>query len=114
MSEWTVKIEYKQKNPDTNELETVVEKEYDFHQYTEMVYQNIMNVLSEIENAFYSIAGGEQKKDWPPEIQNKFKSIRNKMLDQANAVRRLPQTLSYKGISPNQISFSEFLAKKLN
>ena len=47
MSEWTVKIEYKNKN-----LETVVEKEYDFVSYTEMLNLELMRLIMEIEDAF--------------------------------------------------------------
>ena len=44
MSDWTVKIEYKNKN-----LETVVEKEYDFISYTEMLNLELMRLIMEID-----------------------------------------------------------------
>jgi hypothetical protein len=56
MSDWTVKIEYKNKN-----LETVVEKEYDFIPYTEMINLELMRLIMEIEDAFYVFSGNKQK-----------------------------------------------------
>ena len=104
MDGWTVTIEYKNEN-----LETVVEKEYDFISYTSMLYMNLMGILKEIEDAFYDINQGKQKQDWTPESMEKFKKIRNKILDESNSIRRLPETLSHNGVKPNQMSFGEYL-----
>lgn len=104
MSDFRVKIEYKNKN-----LETVVEKEYDFISYTEMLHLELMRIIMEIEDAFYVFSGNKQKEDWPPELTERFKKIRHKMLDQANAIKRLPQNLSYKGIHANQVPISDFI-----
>ena len=108
MSDWTVKIEYKNKN-----LETVVEKEYDFISYTEMLNLELMRLIMEIEDAFYVFSGNKQKEDWDPDMQERFKKIRHKMLDQANAIKRLPQTLSYKGIRADQVSISDFIKQTM-
>lgn len=108
MSDFIVKIEYKNKD-----LETVVEKEYDFISYTEMLHLELMRLIMEIEDAFYVFSGNKQKENWPPELTERFKKIRHKMLDQANAIKRLPQNLSYKGIKANQIPFSEFIEKTM-
>lgn len=103
-SDWIVKIEYKNQN-----METVVEKEYDFISYTEMIHLALMRIIVEIEDSFYSFSGGKRKEDWPPELTEKFKKIRHKLLDQANAVKRLPQNLTYKGIRADQISINDFI-----
>ena len=108
MSEFTVKIEYKNKN-----LETVVEKEYDFISYTEMLHLELMRLIMEIEDAFYVFSGNKQKEDWPPELADRFKKIRHKMLDQANAIKRLPQNLSYRGVKADQVSISDFISKTM-
>ena len=104
MSEWNVTIQYKNKN-----LETVVEKEYDFISYTEMINLELMRLIMEVEDAFYYFSGNKQKEDWSPEAKERFQKIRHKMLDQANAIKRLPQTLSYKGIRADQVSISDFI-----
>ena len=108
MSDFTVKIEYKNKD-----LETVVEKEYEFSQYTELLNLELMRVIAETEDAFYHLTGKE-KDSWDSETKSRFQHIRHKLLDQANAIRRLPQTLSYRGISAASINFSEIIAKDIN
>lgn len=104
MSDFIVKIEYKNKD-----LETVVEKEYDFISYTSMLYMNLMGILREIEDAFYEVNQGKQKQDWTPETAERFKKIRNKLLDESNAIRRLPENLSYKGVPADQVTLGEYL-----
>lgn len=108
-SDWIVKIEYKNQR-----LETVIEKEYPFDQYTGLISDELMSVITDIENAFYSFEGGKRKKEWRKESMEKFNEIKHKLLDHANSIRRLPMTLNYKGIPANSISFSKYLAEKLN
>ena len=109
MSDWTVTIEYKNK-----EMETVVEKEYDFLQYTEMLDLGLKGILVDVENAFYALQNNLQKEDWSEDAQNRYKAIRHKLLDKANAIRRLPQSLNYKGTSPLAVNFSDIIAAQLN
>lgn len=107
MSDWTVKIEYKNEN-----LETVVEKEYDLISYTAMLHLELMRLIMEIEESFCALTG-KDKDDWDEETKARFKKIRHKMLDQANAIRRLPQNLTFQGVSPVSIDATEyFLPKK--
>ena len=108
MSDFKVKIEYKNKD-----LETIVEKEYDFIDYTEMLNLELKRVLMDIEDAFYYFSGNKQKQDWSPELTERFQKIRHKLLDQANAIRRLPQNLSCNGVKANTMPFSEYLARTL-
>lgn len=104
MSDWIVKVEYKNKN-----LETVVEKEYDFIAYTEMLNLELMRLIMEVEDAFYTFSGNQTKDMWSPEMKERFKKIRHKMLDEANAIKRLPQNLTYKGIRADQVPISDFI-----
>lgn len=108
MSDFTVKIEYKNKD-----LETVIEKEYEFSQYTELLNLELMRIIAETEDAFYHLTG-KQKDEWDNETKSRFQHIRHKLLDQANAIKRLPQTLSYHGIAMGSISFSKIIAEDLN
>ena len=108
MSDWKVTIEYK-----NQDLETVVEKEYDFIDYTDMINLELKRVLLEIEDAFYYFSGNKQKQDWSPDLTERFKKIRHKILDQANAIKRLPINLSYKGIKANSMTMGELLARTL-
>ena len=109
MSDFIVKIEYKNEN-----LETIVEKEYDFQQYTEMLHLNLMHILADVEDAFYNFSGNKQKEDWPPEAKKRFQSIRHKILDEANSIKRLPKTLSYKGVTPATVRAGEYFASLIN
>ncbi len=109
MNDWTVRVEYK-----NNNMETIVEKEYDFLQYVEMLDLGLKGILVDVENAFYALQDNKQKDDWSEDATNRFKAIRHKLLDKANAVRRLPRTLSYKGTSPLAVNFSEIIAAQLN
>lgn len=104
MSDFVVKIEYK-----NEDMETVVEKEYDFIQYTEMLHFNLMRIIGDIEDAFYYLSGNVRKEEWPQELKDRFKKIRHKMLDQANDIKRLPKTLSYKGVKADQIDINKFV-----
>ncbi len=108
MSDFTVKIEYKNQN-----LEAVIEKEYEFSQYTDLLNLELMRIITETEDAFYHLTG-KQKEDWDNETKSRFQHIRHKLLDQANAIKRLPQTLSFHGISAGSVSFSEVIAKDIN
>ena len=108
MSEFVVKIEYKNKN-----LETVVEKEYDLISYTEMLNLELMRLIMEVEDAFYVFSGNKQKEDWPPELTERFKKIRHKMLDTANSIKRLPQNLSFRGIRADQMTMGEYLNRTM-
>lgn len=108
MSDFKVKIEYKNKN-----LETVVEKEYNFIDYTEMLNLELKHILMDVEDAFYYLSGNKQKNDWGSELTERFNKIRHKILDQANAIKRLPENLSYHGVKATSMPFSEFLAKTI-
>lgn len=109
MSDWTVCVEYKNKD-----LETVIEKEYDFIQYTEMLDLGLKGILVDVENAFYMLQDNAQKDDWSEEAKERYKAIRHKLLDKANAIRRLPKSLHYKGQSPTAVNFSDVLAAYIN
>lgn len=108
MSDWKVKIEYKNEN-----LETVVEKEYDLVSYTSMLNMELMRLIMEIEDSFYEFSGNKQKEDWDPALLSRFKKIRHKMLDEANAIKRLPQNLTFRGQSPMQIDATEYFMSRV-
>lgn len=107
-SDFKVTIEYKNKD-----METVVEKEYDFITYTQLLYASIMKIVVEIEDSFYYFAGGKQKDDWPEELADRYKKIRHKLLDQANSIKRLPQNLTYRGLRADQVPINEFVNQTL-
>lgn len=109
MSDFKVNIEYKNK-----QMQTVNEREYEFSQYTEMLQLELMRVIMDVEDAFYQLQGNVQKDNWSPLASELFQKIRHKLLDQANAIKRLPSTLNYKGVPCDAKNLSEVIADMLN
>lgn len=109
MSDFTVKIAYKNRN-----LENVSSRTYDFQQYAEMVKLELMRIIMDVEDAFYTLQGGKAKEEWDEETMNRFQKIRHKLLDQANAVERLPQNLYYQDQQCIDNKLSTLLADIIN
>lgn len=107
IKDFTVKIDYKNKY-----LEQVDEKEFGFDEYTQMIKLNLQRVIMDIEDLFYQTYGS--KDEWSKDTVASFQKIRHKILDQANSVARLPQTLHCKGIPCNAMKVSEYLANIIN
>lgn len=105
MNDFTVKVAYRSKDmTDTREWT------YDFKQYTEMMKRELMRIIMEVEDTIYHLQGSRSKEEWDSETMEYFQKIRHKLLDQANSIERLPQTLHYKGVSCASINLSEMLA----
>ena len=109
MSDFTVKIAYKNKN-----LENVNTRTYDFQQYAEMIKLELMRVIMDVEDAFYFLQGSKAKEEWSEESINKFQKIRHKLLDQANSIERLPRNLYFHDAPCIDMSVSKLVADILN
>lgn len=107
MSDFFVNVKYKNK-----ELQTLDEKSFEFVQYTKMLQLELMRIIMDVEDLIYVLQDGKPKEDWDESTRVKFKTIRHKLLDQANAIERLPNTLHYKGIPCKNLS--EVVADILN
>lgn len=105
MNNFSVKITYKNRD-----LEHVSEWVYDFEQYAEMMKRELMRVIMDVEDVIYYL-GGSSKDEWDAETTERFQRIRHKLLDQANAIERLPQNLYYKGVNCMSTNASEMLAE---
>ena len=105
MNDFTVKVAYRSKD-----MQELREWTYDFKQYTEMMKRELMRIIMEVEDTIYHLQGGQSKESWDTETMEHFQKIRHKLLDQANAIERLPQNLHYKGVSCASVSLSEILA----
>ena len=108
MNDFKVNIEYKDKK-----LQTINERTYEFAEYTEMIQLELMRVIMDIEDAFYQMQN-KPKEEWDKDIFASFQKIRHKLLDQANAIKRLPSTLNFRGIPCNSKNLSEVIAEMLN
>lgn len=109
MNDFTVKVSYKNRN-----LEDVSNRTYDFNQYTEMIKLELMRIIMDVEDAFYALQGSTAKEDWNSDTMARFQKIRHKLLDQANAVERIPQNLYYKDVKCIDMSMSKLLADIMN
>lgn len=109
MNDFSVKISYKNKK-----LENVSDRVYDFRQYAEMIKLELMRVIMDVEDAFYMLQDAKSKDDWDDETMAQFQKIRHKLLDQANAVERIPQNLYFNGMKCSDTSVSKMLADVLN
>lgn len=108
MNDFKVSIEYKNKK-----LQTVSERIYEFEEYVDELQLNIKRVITDVEDAFYQMQG-KQKEEWDEDIKLLFEKIRHKLLDQANAIKRLPSTLNFRDIPCDSKNFSEVIAEILN
>lgn len=106
MDDFSVTIDYKNKN-----LEQISEKTYSLQEYVEMLKLEIMRVIMDVEDVFYSMYG--QKKEWSKEVTASFQKIRHKLLDNANAIERLPQKLKMYNIPCISRNFRDILLEKL-
>lgn len=97
MNDINVKISYKNKK-----LEKVKDCTYDFSEYTDMVYFELMRVIMDIEDVFYRFEDSKSKDQWNEQNTTDFQKIRHKILDQANAIKRLPQNVFMKDIPMNE------------
>lgn len=69
---------------------------YDFKQYTEIIKMELLRIILDVEDAFIYMQNGIPKEDWPEELNTRFQKIRHKLLDEANAVYRIPENLNFK------------------
>lgn len=109
MNDFTVKVAYRNK-----ETADMREWTYDFKQYTEMMKRELMRIIMEVEDTIYHLQGTRSKDEWDTETMERFQKIRHKLLDQANAIERLPNSLHYRGVSCANISSGELLANTIN
>lgn len=108
MKNFSVKIAYKNRD-----LEQVSEWVYDFEQYADMMKRELTRIIMDVEDVIYHL-DGRSKDEWDAETTERFQRIRHKLLDQANAIERLPQNLYYKGVNCMSINASEMLAEMID
>lgn len=102
MDDLTVKVVYLNKN-----MEQVNEKTYSLKDYVKSLKLELMRIIMDVEDLVYKTTK-ESKDNWNADVMSSFNRIRHKVLDQANAIERLPQNLLYKG-NPFPVSFGGFL-----
>lgn len=88
-----VKVTYR-----NEKMEPVITKEYTLDCYTSSMKYELMRIITDVEDALYMAQDNKQKEDWDENVLKAFVRIRHKLLDEANAIERLPQDLQRKGV----------------
>lgn len=109
LNDYTVNIVYKNRS-----LESVSQKSYPLSDYCQEQKLNLMHVITDVENAFYTLQEDRSKDEWTPEAVETFQRIRHKLLDAANSIVRLPQNLQFKGVNIGAVDGSEYIANLVN
>lgn len=90
------------------------ENVYTLRDYATMLSWDIKRTLMEVENTIKDMQGGKRKQEWTPEVKNAFGKIRHRLLDEANAVERLPSTMRKDGRSLMEETSGETIAAIVN
>ena len=85
-----VKVTYR-----NEDLVPVCIKEYALGEYTDLLKNNLMRIITDVEDVLYE-ATGRQKDGWSPAIAAKFGKIKHKLLDNAGEISRLPINIDFK------------------
>lgn len=104
--DYSVNVAYR--NRETGAIEA---RRYPFEEYCLDIGYSLKRTLRLVEDAFQDIQNDKSKEDWSEDVLKSFQRIRGALLDNANNIERLPQTLSYKGRSINSLSGSEHVAQ---
>jgi len=87
-SDLGVKVTYR-----NAKLEPVSTQLYSLGDYTDMMRNDLLKVISDIEDAFYIACGNKHRDEWPDELWGAFTRIKHKILDKAGDIGRLPDNL---------------------
>ena len=94
--------------------QSFVTQSYGFNEYTEMLKVGLMRILTDVEDAFYRFNDERPPEEWDEKSAKEFAHIRRKILDQANAIARLPETTRCKGLPIGSRSLSDLIAQALS
>lgn len=109
-NDFTVKVVHRSKDS----AQEWKEWSYDLTQYAYVTKRELVRVITDVEDALYAAQGDKSKEDWDEDTMTRFQRIRHKLLDQANAIERLPQNLYYKNVNCMSQSASEMLAQMID
>lgn len=104
VSDLCVRVTYRDKDK-----QPVYAKTYTLREYTEMLRQDLLRVITDIEDLCYTANENKPKEDWTDETFTGFNKIKHKILDKAGDIGRLPDTLRSR---PE--SLTEVMARILN
>jgi len=91
-----------------------VQQEYSLQEYADMLKAGLIRVIADVEDVFYRFNDERPQEEWDQRSGEEFSHIRRKILDQANAVARLPKNMSYRGMPVGSKALSELIAQALD
>ena len=74
-------------------LQPVCEKHYELKTYLELMKNDLLRLITDVEDTIYSVNGCEAKEDWPDNVWLGFSKIKHKLLDKAGDVGRLADNI---------------------
>lgn len=78
-------------------LEPVSTQLYPLRDYTDMLRNDLLKIITDIEDILYVATGNKIKDEWPDEVWGGFTHIKHKILDKAGDIGRLPDNLKKVG-----------------
>lgn len=85
MQDPKVLITYRNSN-----MEPVSTHLYSLSEYTDMLRNDLLKVISDVEDGFYKACGNQNRDEWPDDVWVSFLRIKHKILDKAGDIGRLP------------------------
>ena len=80
-----------------NKLQPVADELFSLDEYSTILANDVLRMITDVEDIIYCATGGTPREDWPDEVWGKFSRLKHKMLDEAGAMKRLPENLVYGG-----------------
>lgn len=74
-------------------LEPVSTQLYALEDYTDMLRNDLLKIISDMEDSFYIACGNKHRDEWPDELWSSFTRIKHKILDKAGDIGRLPDNI---------------------
>lgn len=105
INDFTVQVQYFNK-----ETGVSANQVYDFNEFTAHHAYQLKRLIDEVEFALSKLEGTTDKQQWHASTRDAFARFRQKQLNSANSIDRLPKTLCYQGVPCCNIKASEMLA----
>lgn len=84
-----VKITYR-----NSKLEPVCTEVYGLQEYTGMIRQSLLRLITDIEDTLYTATGNKTQDEWPDDVWASYLHIKHKILDKAGDIGRLPDNIT--------------------
>lgn len=75
------------------QMEPVYEKEYSLRDYCDMLREDLLRLITDVEDMGYEANNGKKKEDWSDGTWSAFCKVKHKILDKAGDISRLPDNL---------------------